>query len=96
MKKEYRKPSCYLESFTLANHISAGCLTIANFGSSCPVQDGPVVFFTSTENGCNEDGMSMFTFAGVDPATATIDDLINLVQPKCYNSFTDYNTLFVS
>lgn len=39
MKKEYRAPDLFYESFQLAQNISAGCEGIANFdGASCSIQ----------------------------------------------------------
>ena len=94
--KVYQKPALYAESYALAEHISQSCVFQTNFGNQCPITDAGVTFFTSAENsGCNDDGIGMFTFAGVDPAEATIEDLIRM-NIQCYNSLQDYHQLFTS
>ncbi len=95
MKKQYHKPALFAEAFSVAEHISS-CVSQTNFGNQCPIADAGVIFFTSMESGCNEDGISMLEFAGVVPADATVEDLINKVNPECYNSLTDYHQLFTS
>ena len=96
MKKAYKKPLLFAEPFALVEHISQTCAFVTNFGNQCPIADAGVIFFTSMESGCNEDGISMLEFAGVVPADATVEDLINKVNPKCYNSLQDYHQLFTS
>ena len=97
MKKAYRKPALYAESFVLAEHISAGCAYVTNFGNTCPIDEAGVVFFTSAQgSGCNEDAINMMTFNGIDPATASVEDIIQKINPTCYNSFADFTALFTS
>lgn len=97
MKKAYRKPALYAESFVLAEHISAGCAYVTNFGNQCPIHEAGVVFFTSGNAECaaSADGQSMITFAGLDPATVTVEQLIGM-NIQCYNSFADFSQLFTS
>ena len=96
MKKAYAKPMLYAESFTLVEHIASGCAYVTNFGNQCPISEAGVVFFLSDNSQCNEDAWSMMTFAGVDPANATVVDIIDKVKPTCYNSFADFSQLFTS
>ena len=86
--------SRYAEPFALEEHISS-CAYRTNFGNQCPITDAGVTFFTN-EPDCSEDGVNMFVFAGIDPAQATVEDLINKVNPECYNSLQDYHQLFTS
>lgn len=95
MKKAYAKPMLYAESFALVEHIAQTCAWVTTFGTGCPLADGPVVFFTETP-GCNEDGISMITFAGYDPSEVTMEQLINNIHPTCYNSFSEYSQLYTS
>ena len=94
MKNTYIKPVLYAEAFALAEHISQTCVYQTNFGSNCPITEAGVTFFTSKET-CSEDGVSMMEFAGLSPATATVEDLIGM-KITCYNSFADFNLLFTS
>ena len=86
----------YAESFALVEHISQSCGWQTNFGTSCPIADGGAIFFQSLEMDCNEDGMSMIEFAGYDPTTVSMETLITVINPTCYNSFNEYNQLFTS
>ena len=95
MKKAYTKPLIYVESFEMTEHISKGCDYHTNFGNQCPISEAGVVFFTSTGSGCNNDGISMFTFAGIDPENATVEDLIGM-NIQCYNSLRDFSLLYTS
>ena len=95
MKNVYQKPMLYAEAYMLVDHISQSCAYQTNFGNQCPIADAGVVFFTSVDAGCNDDGVSMFEFAGIDPADATIEDLLGM-NIRCYNSLRDYNQLFTS
>ena len=96
MKKAYVKPALYAESFALAEHIAGGCAYVTNFGNQCPISEAGVIFFTNAQgSGCNDDAISMFTFAGVDPANASITDLQGM-NIQCYNSFADFSQLFTS
>ena len=92
--KVYQKPALYAESYALAEHISQSCVFQTNFGNQCPITDAGVTFFT-TVSACSEDGVSMFEFAGKNPETATIEDLIDM-NIQCYNSLQDYHQLFTS
>ena len=94
MKKAYQKPVLYAEAYMLADHISQSCAYQTNFGNQCPITDAGVTFFTTPE-ACSEDGVSMFEFAGINPAEATIEDLIGM-NIQCYNSLTDFHQLFTS
>lgn len=87
----------YAESFALAEHISAGCSYVTNFGNQCPISEAGVIFFTSSNATCanNADGQSMIEFAGLDPATVTVEQLIGM-NIQCYNSFADFNQLYTS
>ena len=97
MRKTYQKPLLFAEQFAMNEHISKGCAYISNFGNGCPIDEAGVIFFTNAENsGCNEDAISMMEFAGLDPATVTVEDLITVLHPTCYNSFADFSQLFVS
>ncbi len=96
MKKAYAKPMLYAESFQLVEHIADTCAYVTNFGSDCPIYEAGVAFFRSAEAGCNADGMSMITFAGLDLETVSVEQIINVVKPTCYNSFADFTQLFTS
>lgn len=97
MKKQYAKPMLYAESFVLAEHISAGCAYITNFGNQCPINEAGVIFFTSPDVGCNPDGISMieFEYGEGSAANATVEQLIAM-NIQCYNSFADFTQLFTS
>lgn len=96
MKKAYLKPAMVAESFALSEHISAGCGYVTNFGNQCPIDEAGVVFFTNSQaNGCNEDAWILMQGRGVDPATATVEQLQGM-NIQCYNSFADFNQLFTS
>ena len=70
---------------------------MTNFGNTCPISEAGVVFFTNAENsGCNGDAIDLMTFNGIDPATASVEDIIQKINPKCYNSFADFTALFTS
>ena len=86
----------YAESFALAEHISAGCGYVTNFGNQCPISEAGVVFFT-TVNTCSEDGVSMieFQYGEGSAANATVEQLIAM-NIQCYNSFADFSLLFTS
>ena len=96
--KEYKKPMLYAESYALAEHISQSCAYQTNFGNQCPISDAGVVFFTRSNETCaaSEDGQSMISFAGLDPENVTVEQIINVVKPTCYNSLQDYHQLFTS
>ncbi len=97
MKSAYIKPMLYAEAFALAEHIAGGCAYVTNFGNTCPIDEAGVVFFTSAQgSGCNEDAINMMTFNGIDPATASVEDIIQKINPTCYNSFADFTALFTS
>ena len=96
MKSAYIKPMLYAEAFALAEHIAGGCAYVTNFGNTCPISEAGVVFFTSTQNGCNDDAISLMTFNGIEPATASVEDIIQKINPTCYNSFADFTALFTS
>lgn len=95
MKKAYKAPVLYAEDYTLMEHISQSCAYQTNFGTGCPINEAGVVFFTTVDS-CSEDGVSMIQFAGLDPLTATVEDLINTINPTCYNAFSDFHQLFTS
>ena len=92
--KEYKKPMLYAESYALAEHISQTCVYQTNFGNQCPITEAGVTFFTKTPE-CSEDGVSMFEFAGIIPAEATVEDLIGM-KITCYNSLRDFSQLYTS
>ena len=97
MKRTYIKPMLYAEAFALAEHIAGGCAYVTNFGNTCPISEAGVVFFTNAENSCcNEDAINMMTFNDIDPATASVEDIIQKINPTCYNSFADFTALFTS
>ena len=96
MKKTYSKPFLYAESYALVEHISQSCGMVTNFGNTCPVGDGGLVFFQSLDMGCNEDGISAIEFAGYDPKTISMEDLIQKINPTCYNSFSEYAQMYTS
>ena len=86
----------YAESFSLVEHISAGCAFVTNFGNQCPITEAGVTFFTN-ETACSPDGVSMINFHYGDnyAANASVEDLIGM-NIQCYNSFRDFSTLFTS
>ena len=94
MKKAYVKPALYAERFAIAEHVAA-CAYQTTFGTNCPIIADEVTFFTS-EPPCNEDGMMLITGAGLELSAVTVEQLINVVNPTCYNSLQDYHQLFVS
>ena len=98
MRKEYNKPLLYAETFALAEHISAGCAYMANFGNDCQLTVDGLNFFTESA-GC-ADGDGMILLRGVmspDEEEPTLQDFYKL-NMKCYNSFVDFTTgdLFTS
>ena len=94
MKKAYVKPALYAERFAIAEHVAA-CAYQTTFGTDCPIVADEVKFFTN-DIACNEDGMALILGAGLQLETVTVEQLINVVNPTCYNSLQDYHQLFVS
>lgn len=58
MKKIYSKPEMFFESFTLNEHIAAGCEAKIDTPSrsQCGLDYGPFVVFLETSTGCTGDG----------------------------------------
>ena len=83
MKKDYAKPQLYAESFTLVEHVSAGCAYMANFSNDCPITVDGIQFFTAEVN-CSADGILLL---GKDDAS--LEDFYAINQ-RCYNSFVDF------
>ena len=53
MKKEYKKPKLYFDSFELSSSIAAGCKLISNHsGTSCAVWDKDLGVSYFTEGVC--------------------------------------------
>ena len=94
MKKAYVKPALYAESFALAEHISAGCGYVANFGNGCPITVEGITYFTS-EISCSPKAVAIFEANNIDPNSATVETLMGM-NIQCYNSFVDFNMLFTS
>lgn len=97
MKKEYSKPRVYVESFEMVEHISKGCGVMANFsGDACPLTVDGLTYFTTTD-ACNPDAVSMLEFDGFKPDEHDpLSFLIDVVNPTCYNSLTDFHQMFIS
>ena len=87
----------FAEQFAMNEHISKGCGVLANFGGDCKLQVDELIFFTSAEYGCNEDGINVLQFAGYNEDTPdSVTFLIETVNPTCYNSLTDFHQMFIS
>lgn len=98
MRKQYAKPMLYAESFTLVEHISAGCGWVSNFGVDCPLNDDGLIVF-ARDGVCSPDAISMIQFAmgeDYDLSGFTMEDMIKKVNPRCYNSFAEYSQLYTS
>lgn len=85
MKKDYAKPQLYAESFTLVEHVSAGCAYMANFSNDCPITVDGITFFTETAGCKDEDGYLLLN----GNREATLEDFYAIKQ-RCYNSFVDF------
>lgn len=87
----------YAESFSLVEHISAGCGWVSTFGTGCPVNDGGLIVF-AVEGVCSAEAIEMIKFSmGTDDlSNFTMSDMINTVNPTCYNSFAEYSQLYTS
>ena len=96
MRKTYQKPLLFAEQFAMNEHISKGCGVLTNFGGDCPIKvDNDPAFFTSAPP-CEPDGVSMLEFAGFDGSQDPVRFLIDVVNPTCYNSLTDFHQMFIS
>lgn len=96
MKKVYAKPLLYAETFEMVEHISKGCGVLANFGGdACTITVDGLTFFTSAD-ACSADAVSMLEFAGYDGSQDPVRFLIDVVDPTCYNSLTDFHQMFIS
>ena len=92
MKRTYRKPSLYVETFELVEHIAScatntGTYTVnSNTAWSCAATDGSgdVVFMEGTSK-CEVAGGQAF-----DPNIEDIDDIISaILEGQCYNTYAN-------
>ncbi|MBQ9045768.1 MAG: hypothetical protein IJ112_07490 [Oscillospiraceae bacterium] len=95
MKKEYRKPALYAESFKLAEHIAACQVAVVFQAQGCGEQNynGLVIFGMN----CNEDAQSMW----LQTDLAEFPDLwdyahLSALGLDCYNSFLTSDSFFIS
>ena len=96
MKKEYRKPLLYAESYELMEHIAGNCVVNDGFEGAhhrrledCAYTNGNLALFYSAGNGCD---MELFEFAEIEPGDGALEEL----GVACYNSFLIVSNLFTS
>ena len=96
MKKEYRKPFLYAESYELAEHIAGDCAVNDDFQGAqhrapkdCAYVDSNLVLYLDPAKNCET---FWFTNAGLEPSVENLP----LIGIKCYNSFLITGNLFAS
>ena len=94
MRKQYRQPKLYAETFELAEHIGANCVTIMTFGTDCPYGDDTAgVMFAS--DACGEDAVEMWQRTGLPSDQWTMENVGSLGL-DCYNTFSNFNNTYTS
>ncbi len=92
MKKEYKKPRMYAETFQLVEHI-ASCKTGGSIsasyqdGNACTYTDSNVTLFYAGNDNCNQGGWDMDIFPTLDEYLASFGG----DRGGCYNAFSDGN-----
>lgn len=88
MKKAYRKPVFYAESFQMVDHIASGC-------DMDPYNIPHYLQKDSCTMGINEDSIQIFTNSTLNNLCALIAEPSD-VELGCYNSFSDPSSVMFS
>lgn len=89
MKKEYKKPRLYAESFELVEHIAVGCKVDAELGVTANFS-----YDNARSNGsCYFEDGNIRLYINGDYCTVLMEDAGDIF---CYNSFTEEASMFSS